>query len=41
MEDKKLDTKWTGMKTAIYARVSSEKQAEKDLSIPALSLIHI
>ncbi len=35
MEDKKIDAKWTGMKSAIYARVSSEKQAEKDLSIPA------
>jgi site-specific DNA recombinase len=35
MEDRKMNTKWNGMKTVIYARVSSEKQAEKDLSIPA------
>ena len=35
MEDKKTNVKWNGMKMAIYARVSSEKQAEKDLSIPA------
>ncbi len=35
MEDKMINVKWKGMKTAIYARVSSEKQAEKDLSIPA------
>lgn len=35
MEDRKTNAKWNGMKTAIYARVSSEKQAEKDLSIPA------
>ena len=35
MEDRKTNTKWNDMKTAIYARVSSEKQAEKDLSIPA------
>ncbi len=34
-EDRKTNAKWNGMKTAIYARVSSEKQAEKDLSIPA------
>jgi len=35
MEDRKTNLKWNGMKTVIYARVSSEKQAEKDLSIPA------
>ncbi len=35
MEDRKTNSKWNGMKTVIYARVSSEKQAEKDLSIPA------
>ena len=35
MEDRKTNAKWNGMKTAIYAWVSSEKQAEKDLSIPA------
>ena len=33
--DRKFDAKWNGTKTVIYARVSSEKQAEKDLSIPA------
>ena len=35
MEDRRIAAKWNGMKTVIYARVSSEKQAEKDLSIPA------
>jgi len=35
VEDRRINEKWNGMKTAIYARVSSEKQAEKDLSIPA------
>ena len=35
MEDSKVNSKWNGMKATIYARVSSEKQAEKDLSIPS------
>ena len=35
MEERKPNSKWHGMKAVIYARVSSEKQAEKDLSIPA------
>ena len=35
MEDSKINSKWNGMKATIYARVSSEKQAEKDLSIPS------
>jgi site-specific DNA recombinase len=35
MEDRRIAAKWNGMKTVIYAQVSSEKQAEKDLSIPA------